>query len=97
MTAQEVKKIEYPGSQNEIVEEQMDPPSFTRKFLAIEMKKLGTEIDDDQTTRFQQVIREKEQKILEKMGGEAQDLVPVKESQPPTASREEPRDVEIEA
>jgi hypothetical protein len=47
LTAAEVKKIEQPqnalmrSESEQTVEEHMDPPSFTRKFLALEMQQCG--------------------------------------------------------
>lgn len=37
----------------------MDPPSFTRKFLAIEMHKHGQDITKNEAERYQKVLKEK--------------------------------------
>ncbi len=37
----------------------MDPPSFTRKFLAIEMHKHGQDITQNEAERYQKVLKEK--------------------------------------
>lgn len=45
----------------------MDPPSFTRKFLAIEMHKLGQDITENEAERYQKVLKEKAQIINAKL------------------------------
>lgn len=73
MTAAEVKKIEYPKNplarteSEQSIEESMDPPSFTRKFLAIEMKNYGDPLTEVQQERFQKALKEKAAIINDKL------------------------------
>lgn len=73
LTAAEVKKIEYPNNplmrseSEQSIEEQMDPPSFTRNFLALEMKQCGQAITDGEAERYQKVLKEKADIITAKL------------------------------
>lgn len=53
----------------------MDPPSFTRKFLAIEMHKCGQDITQNEAERYQKVLKEKAQIISAKLEENPQQIV----------------------
>jgi hypothetical protein len=58
LTAGEIKKIEYPQNplkrteSEQTVDEQMDPPSFTKKLLMIEMKQFGQLITEEEAEHY---------------------------------------------
>lgn len=76
MTAGEIKKIEYPQNplkrteSEQTVDEQMDPPSFTKKLLMIEMKQCGQLITEEEAEHYQKILKQKAEKINIKLNNQ---------------------------
>lgn len=78
LTAAEVKQIEH-----QPVEESMDPPSFTKKLLALEMEQAGLSITDSDLKSYQQVLKDRESKINQKLEKSQQIVTePVEQEEP---------------